>query len=37
MAHIDDRARYYLERSVPELREFESKEIFSKVSNREVA
>ncbi|CAK7214166.1 U3 snoRNP protein [Sporothrix eucalyptigena] len=30
MARVDDKARYYLERAVPQLREFESKEIFSK-------
>ncbi|ERS98815.1 hypothetical protein HMPREF1624_04005 [Sporothrix schenckii ATCC 58251] len=30
MAHVDDKARYYLERAVPQLREFEAKEIFSK-------
>ncbi|CAK7213888.1 U3 snoRNP protein [Sporothrix curviconia] len=30
MARVNDKARYYLERAVPQLREFESKEIFSK-------
>ena len=30
MARVDEKARYYLERSVPQLREFESKEIFNK-------
>ncbi|CAK7210181.1 U3 snoRNP protein [Sporothrix bragantina] len=30
MARVDDKARYYLERAVPQLREFESKEILSK-------
>ncbi|CAK7241907.1 MAG: U3 snoRNP protein [Sporothrix thermara] len=30
MARVDEKARYYLERAVPQLREFESKEIFSK-------
>ena len=31
MAGVSDKARYYLERAAPELREFEDKEIFSKV------
>ncbi|OAA65361.1 U3 small nucleolar RNA-associated protein 6 [Niveomyces insectorum RCEF 264] len=30
MARVDDKARFYLERTVPQLREFESKEIFTK-------
>lgn len=34
MARVDDKARYYLERAVPQLREFEAKEIFSKVGSR---
>lgn len=31
MAGVSDKARFYLERAAPELREFEDKEIFSKV------
>lgn len=31
MAGVADKARFYLERSVPQLREWEQKEIFSKV------
>lgn len=31
MANVAEKARFYLERSVPQLREFEEKEIFSKV------
>jgi U3 small nucleolar RNA-associated protein 6 len=31
MAGVSDKARFYLERAAPELREFEEKEIFSKV------
>lgn len=32
MANVADKARFHLERAVPQLREFEEKEIFSKVS-----
>lgn len=32
MAGASDKARFYLEQSVPELREWERREIFSKVS-----
>jgi hypothetical protein len=32
MAAIADKARFYLERAVPQLREFEEKEIFTKAS-----
>lgn len=32
MAGASDRARFYLEQSVPELRELERKEIFTKVT-----
>jgi hypothetical protein len=31
MAGVSDKARFYLERAAPELREFEEKGIFSKV------
>ena len=31
MAGVSDKARFYLERAAPELREFEEKEIFSRV------
>lgn len=31
MAGASDKARFYLEQSVPELREYEKKKIFSKV------
>lgn len=31
MAGVADKARFYLERTVPQLREFEEKEIFTKV------
>lgn len=31
MAGVADKARFYLERSVPQLREWEQKEIFTKV------
>lgn len=31
MAGVSDKARFYLERAAPELREFEEKEIFTKV------
>lgn len=31
MANVAEKARFHLERSVPQLREFEEKEIFSKV------
>ena len=31
MAGVADKARFYLERAAPQLREFEDKEIFSKV------
>lgn len=31
MAGVAEKARFYLERAVPQLREFEEKEIFSKV------
>lgn len=34
MAGVAEKARFYLERSVPQLREWEEKEIFSKVSLR---
>jgi len=32
MAGASDKARFYLEQQVPELREWERREIFSKVS-----
>lgn len=32
MAGVADKARFYLERAVPQLREWEDKEIFSKVA-----
>lgn len=32
MPGVAEKARFYLERSVPQLREWEEKEIFSKVS-----
>lgn len=32
MAAVADKARFYLERAVPQLREFEEKEIFTKVN-----
>lgn len=32
MAGASDKARFYLEQAVPELREWERREIFSKVS-----
>ena len=32
MAGASDKARFYLEQSVPELREFERKKVFTKVS-----
>ncbi len=32
MAGVAEKARFYLERAVPQLREFEEKEIFSRVS-----
>ena len=31
MADVAEKARFYLERAVPQLREFEEKEIFSRV------
>jgi hypothetical protein len=31
MAGVAEKARFYLERSVPQLREWEQKEIFTKV------
>jgi len=31
MAWVADKARFYLERAAPELREWEEKEIFTKV------
>jgi U3 small nucleolar RNA-associated protein 6 len=31
MAGVSDKARFYLEKSVPELKEYEEKKIFSKV------
>lgn len=31
MAGVSDKARFHLERAAPELREFEEKEIFTKV------
>jgi hypothetical protein len=31
MAGVSDKARFHLERAAPELRDFEEKEIFSKV------
>jgi U3 small nucleolar RNA-associated protein 6 len=34
MAGVADKARFYLERAVPQLREFEEKEIFTKVRRR---
>lgn len=37
MAGVSDKARFYLERAAPELRTFEEKEIFSKVSNPQVS
>lgn len=37
MAGASDKARFYLEQSVPELREWERREIFSKVRQRAVA
>lgn len=33
MAGASDKARYYLEESVPELRELERKDVFTKVLN----
>lgn len=33
MAAVADKARFYLERAVPQLREFEEKEIFTKVDD----
>lgn len=33
MAGVSDKARFYLERAAPQLREFEEKEIFNKVSS----
>lgn len=33
MAAVADKARFYLERAVPQLREFEEKEIFTKVNH----
>lgn len=33
MPGVAEKARFYLERSVPQLREWEEKEIFSKVCN----
>lgn len=35
MAGVADKARFYLERAVPQLREFEEKEIFTKVRRRQ--
>lgn len=32
MAGVSDKARFYLERAAPQLREFEEKEIFNTVS-----
>ena len=32
MAGASDKARFYLEQSVPELQEFERKKVFTKVS-----
>lgn len=32
MASVTDKARFYLEKSVPELKEYERKKIFSKVN-----
>lgn len=34
MSGASDKARFYLEQSVPQLREFEEKNIFSKVCTR---
>lgn len=34
MAGVADKARFFLERSVPQLREWEEKSIFSKVRER---
>lgn len=31
MSNVAEKARFHLERAVPQLREFEEKEIFSKV------
>ena len=33
MAGVAEKARFYLERAVPQLREWEDKEIFSKVGS----
>ena len=33
MSNATDKARFYLEQSVPELKEYEKKKIFSKVSS----
>jgi hypothetical protein len=33
MSIASEKARFYLEKSVPELKEFEEKKIFSKVTN----
>lgn len=33
MSNVAEKARFHLERAVPQLREFEEKEIFSKVPN----
>lgn len=35
MAAAADKARFFLEQSVPELKEYEKKKIFSKVYSRE--
>lgn len=32
MSGVTEKARFYLERSVPQLREWEEKELFTKVS-----
>lgn len=34
MAAATDKARFFLEKSVPELKEYERKKIFTKVSQR---
>jgi hypothetical protein len=34
MAAVSDKARFYLEQLIPELKEYEQKRIFSKVSCR---
>lgn len=37
MSAATDKARYFLEKSVPELKEFEKKKLFSKVNSPERA